>query len=99
MTVSYLAQGRFSKPYLVLWNPLHQVGAWYDRRFQLKANEITSELLEFAQLHARNAHPWNDLTDIELPAWSARAPMDDCVCFWLFDDTSGSDDLARIPRG
>ena len=97
MTVSYLAQGRYSKPYLVLWHPLQRLGAWYDRRFQLKANEVSSELLEFAQQHSRSVHPWNDLPDIELPAWSALAQIDDCVCFWLFDDRSSSDDLARIP--
>ena len=75
------------------------MGAWYDRRFHLRANEVSGELLAFARECARTAHPWNDVTDIELPTWAERAPLDDCVCFWLFDDSSGSDDLARIPAG
>jgi hypothetical protein len=99
MTVSYLAQGRFSKPYLVIWNPLAQVGAWYDRRFRLRASTVSEALLAFARDHARNVHPWNDLTDIELPEWVEQAPLDDCVCFWLFDDAANADDLARIPPG
>lgn len=99
MTVSYLAQGRYSKPYLVIWHPLAQQGAWYDRRFRLRACEVSDELLAFAREHACSVHPWNDLTDIELPDWASQAPLDDCVCFWLFDDASSSDDLARIPRG
>ena len=97
MTVSYLAQGRFSKPYLILWDPVHSRGAWYDRRFQLKANDVSDKLLEFATAHAVSVHPWNDLTDIELPAWSGSTQIDDCVCFWLFDDSSSPDYLARIP--
>ena len=61
MTVSYLAQGRFSKPYLVIWHPLTRQGAWYDRRFRLRACELSDELLAFAREHACSAHPWNDL--------------------------------------
>jgi len=99
VTVSYLAQGRFSKPYLVIWNPLQHVGAWYDRRLRLRASEVSVELVEFARASSRNAHPWNDLTDIELPGWAERAALDDCVCFWLYDDSASSDDLARIPGG
>ena len=99
MTVSYLAQSRFSKPYLVIWHPIARQAAWYDRRFRLRACEVSDELLAFAREHARCAHPWNDLSDIDLPVWAAEAGMDDCVCFWLFDDASSSDDLARIPPG
>jgi hypothetical protein len=99
MTASYLAQGRFSKPYLVIWHPVTRQGAGYDRRFRLRACELSDELLAFARERACNAHPWNDLSDIELPPWEPQAGMDDCVCFWLFDDASSSDDLARIPRG
>ena len=99
MTASYLAQGRFSKPYLVIWHPRTHQGAWYDRRFHLRACALSEELLTFAREHACSVHPWNDLRDIELPDWEPQAGMDDCVCFWLFDDASSSDDLARIPRG
>jgi hypothetical protein len=99
MTVSYLAQGRFSKPYLVIWHPSERVGAWYDRRLQLRANDVSADLLAFARAACRKAHPWNDLRDIELPVWAERAALDDCVCFWLYDDSSSSDDLARIPGG
>ncbi len=98
MTVSYLAQGRFSKPYLVIWHPLARQGAWYDRRLRLRACQLSDALLTFARQAARNVHPWNDLRDIELPDWAGQAGLDDCVCFWLFDDASTSDDLARIPR-
>ena len=41
----------------------------------------------------------NDLRDIELPGWAERAGLDDCVCFWLYDDSASPDDLARIPGG
>jgi hypothetical protein len=97
MTASYLAQARLSKPYLVIWNPSELVGAWYDRRLALRANEVSPELLAFARAHARTAHPWNDLPDIEPPAWAADAPLDDCVCFWLYDDGYTSDQMAMIP--
>ena len=60
---------------------------------------MSEALLAFARDHARNVHPWNDLTDIELPEWVEHAPLDDCVCFWLFDDAANADDLARIPGG
>jgi len=99
VTVSYLAQGRFSKPYLLIWHPAQHVGAWYDRRLRLRATDVSGELLEFARASACKAHPWNDLADIELPPWAEAAPLDDCVCFWLYDDSSSADDLARIPPG
>ena len=73
MTVSYLAQGRFSKPYLVIWHPVQHVGAWYDRRLRLRALDVSADLLEFARASSRLVHPWNDLTDIELPAWADNA--------------------------
>jgi hypothetical protein len=99
MTVSYLAQGRFSKPYLVIWHPVQHVGAWYDRRLRLRALDVSADLLEFARVSSRLVHPWNDLSDIELPTWADNAALDDCVCFWLYDDSSSADDLARIPGG
>lgn len=91
------AQSWLSKPYLVIWNPSELVGAWYDRTLTLRANEISAQLLAFARAHACTAHPWNDLPDIDLPAWAAEAPLDDCVCFWLYDDGYTPEQIARIP--
>jgi hypothetical protein len=99
MTASYLAQARLSKPYLVIWHPLRQLGAWYDRRLQLRASETSPELIAFARADAYKCHPWNDLADIELPLWAQTAALDDCVCFWMYHDGSTSDEMARIPGG
>lgn len=99
MTASYLAQARFSKPYLVLWHAGEKVGAWYDRTHRLRSEAPSSELIAYARKYAKYNEPWTETPDYPSPSWSPRVSLDDCVGFVLYDDTSTSDEVARIPNG
>ena len=99
MTVSYLAQARFSKPYIVVWNDTLLRGAWYDRLLRLRASDVSRELLAHARRHSRHELSDSLYCDLPAPEWAPRVSPADCDAWVLYDDASDEDTLAAIPEG
>ncbi|MBI1397731.1 MAG: hypothetical protein GC151_17305 [Betaproteobacteria bacterium] len=97
MTASYLAQARFSKPYVVVWHEKRRAGAWYDRLLRLRASIVSEALLERARRGATSYLPDADYQDLAAPAWADRVSPVECEAWILFDDSSTADFLAAIP--
>ncbi len=99
MTASYLAQARFSKPYIVVWNESRKEGAWYDRFLRLRGTEVSPDLLRFARFRSVGHVPEHEYADLPPPPWAVRVSPVHCQAWRLFDDRSDEDAMAAIPNG
>lgn len=98
MTASYLAQARFSKPYIVVWNEARREGVWYDRFLRLRGVAVSSELLSHARFRALGHVPEHEFRELPAPPWGDRVSPVQCQAWRLFDDRSTEDALAAIPN-
>lgn len=91
---------REALPYVVLVTPDRTRGAAYNSRRALVVDDVSPELLRFAitrHVHMELWEPGLDRGPQERPEWMPRQDLQDWLLFWVRDEFSSADDIARLP--
>lgn len=100
LRASLTDEQRDSLPHVVLVNPDRTRGAAYNSRRALVVHDVSVELLRFAiTRHVQLAYwePGLDRGPKERPAWMPTGDLDDWQLYWVRDELSNPEDLARLP--